>query len=67
MSPLVEMDIKHRYTIPYRPQTNGKIERFWRMLKDYPINETDFDALEELKEELIQYAHYYNEVRHINH
>ena len=27
-------DIKHRYTRPYRPQTNGKIERFWRILND---------------------------------
>lgn len=26
--------IKHRYTKPYRPQTNGKIERFWRILYD---------------------------------
>ena len=24
--------IKHIYTKPYRPQTNGKIERFWRIL-----------------------------------
>src|SRR5260370_4221251 len=27
---LLELGIKHRYTRPYRPQTNGKIERFWR-------------------------------------
>lgn len=27
-------DIKHIYTRPYRPQTNGKIERFWRTLKN---------------------------------
>jgi transposase InsO family protein len=25
-------DIKHRYTLPYRPQVNGKIERFWKIL-----------------------------------
>jgi len=28
------VDIKHCYTRPYRPQTNGKIERFWRILYD---------------------------------
>ena len=27
-------NIKHIYTKPYRPQTNGKIERFWRILYD---------------------------------
>jgi len=29
---LTELGIKHRYTKPYRPQTNGKVERFWRTL-----------------------------------
>lgn len=27
-------NIKHIYTKPYRPQTNGKIERFWRIFYD---------------------------------
>ena len=27
-------EIKHRYTLPYRPQANGKIERFWKILYD---------------------------------
>ena len=31
---LVELDIKHRYTRPYCPQTNGKIERFWRTMNE---------------------------------
>lgn len=25
--------IKHSFTKPYRPQTNGKIERFWKIIK----------------------------------
>jgi transposase InsO family protein len=29
-----DLDIKHRRTRPYRPQTNGKIERFHRTLAD---------------------------------
>lgn len=28
---LAKHEVKHRYTRPYRPQTNGKIERFWRI------------------------------------
>ncbi|MGF6313262.1 transposase InsO family protein [Bradyrhizobium sp. i1.8.4] len=30
---LLELGIKHRYTRPYRPQANGKVERFWRILE----------------------------------
>jgi transposase InsO family protein len=57
---LIELGIKHRYTKPYRPQTNGKVERFWRTLQEDLIRETDFDSLEELKDELLQYLVYYN-------
>jgi hypothetical protein len=60
---LKELDIKHRYTRPYRPQTNGKVERFWRTLQEDLIHETDFDTLEELKDELLQYLYYYNNER----
>ena len=35
---LLELGIRHRYTRPYRPQTNGKIERFWRTLDDDVID-----------------------------
>lgn len=57
---LIELGIKHRYTKPYRPQTNGKVERFWRTLEDDLIRGTDFDTLAELKDELLQYLCYYN-------
>lgn len=60
---LIEMGVKHRYTQPYRPQTNGKIERFWRTLEEDLIIDTDFESIEELREELLQYMYYYNHQR----
>ena len=60
---LKEMGIKHRYTMPYRPQTNGKAERFWRTLNEDLIEGTDFDDIEEFRRELEQYLLYYNKMR----
>jgi len=60
---LVETGIKRRYMRPYRPQTNGKVERFWRTLKEDLIEETDFDSPQELHDELTQYLVYYNRER----
>jgi transposase InsO family protein len=60
---LIEMGVKHRYIQPYRPQTNGKVERFWRTMEEDLIIDTDFDSVEELKEELLQYMYYYNHER----
>ena len=60
---LLELGIKHRYTQPYRPQTNGKVERFWRTIKEDLITETDFDSFEEFKDEVLQYMVYYNHER----
>lgn len=60
---LVELGVKHRYTRPYRPQTNGKVERFWRTLNEDLIEGTTFDSLEHFKEELAQYLGYYNKLR----
>jgi len=57
---LVETGIKRRYMKPYRPQTNGKVERFWRTLHEDLIEDTDFDSLEELEDELLKYLVYYN-------
>ena len=49
---LAELGIKHRYTRPYRPQTNGKVERFWRTLNEELLEGTTFETADELKEEL---------------
>jgi transposase InsO family protein len=60
---LMELGITHRYTRPYRPQTNGKVERFWRTLADDLLRETTFDSLDELKNEILHYLYYYNHER----
>jgi hypothetical protein len=57
---LVETGIKRRYMQPYRPQTNGKVERFWRTLNEDLIEGTDFDSFGELEDELLKYLVYYN-------
>ena len=60
---LLGLGIKHRYARPYRPQTNGKVERFWRTLNDDLIDGTTFASLAEFRDQLEQYLLYYNEVR----
>ncbi len=60
---LGELGIKHRYTRPYRPQTNGKVERFWRTLNEELLEGTTFETEEELREELGLYLLYYNTAR----
>lgn len=60
---LIEMGIKHHYTRPYRPQTNGKVERFWRTLNEDLIEGTTFETIDEFRKELYEYLNYYNSAR----
>ena len=60
---LQEIGIKQRFTRANRPQTNGKMERFWRTIHEDFIEGTTFDTFEELQKELTQYMIYYNEHR----
>jgi len=60
---LIELDIKHRYTRPYRPQTNGKVERFWRTLNADLIEGTYFESIDHFKQELYEFLLYYNKLR----
>lgn len=60
---LMEMGIKHRYIRPYRPQTNGKIERFWKTIEEDLLSEMCFESFEHLQKELTEYMYYYNHER----
>ena len=60
---LIETNIKHRYTKPYRPQTNGKVERFWKTIETDLLEDMIFESIEHLQDELSQYLHYYNYIR----
>lgn len=55
--------VKHLRTKPYRPQTNGKIERFWRTFdEEYVMNNT-FQTVRDLEVEIDKYMYDYNYVR----
>jgi hypothetical protein len=60
---LKELNIKHRYTKPYNPQTNGKIERLWRTINDELLDGIVFNDEQHLKDELMKYIIYFNEYR----
>lgn len=55
--------IKHIYTKPCKPQTNGKIERFWKTLEEELLSGETFETLKEFKEFILGYVIYYNEQR----
>jgi transposase InsO family protein len=52
-----------KYTKPYTPQSNGRIERFWRTLYEDILDEAEFESQEALKDEFPSYLPYYNEHR----
>jgi transposase InsO family protein len=60
---LSHFKIKHRRTKPYRPQTNGKIERYWRSFDEMVIEGVEFDTVDQLKDAVLGYNFYYNEYR----
>lgn len=55
--------VRHRRTRPYRPQTNGKAERFWRTLDTDLIEGTTFDDINQFTNELLEYIVFYNDFR----
>jgi transposase InsO family protein len=57
------MRMERRYTKPYRPETNGKIERFWKTLNEEFVEGALYENLDDLKNELLGFLVYYNEHR----
>lgn len=55
--------IEHIRIRPYRPQTNGKVERFFRTLKDEWLYATAYQSELDRRNNLTRYLHYYNHHR----
>jgi transposase InsO family protein len=60
---LADADITHKRTRPYRPQTNGKVERFNRTLLDEWAYARPYHSETERREALPQWLHTYNHHR----
>lgn len=58
-----ELGIKHIYTRPYRPQTNGKIEAFWRIIKKEFFYPNSFNSEKDLVMNLGNFLFEYNHLR----
>jgi transposase InsO family protein len=58
-----DLGIKHKRTRPYRPRTNGKIERFHRTLSDGWAYARLYHSEEERRAALPRWLHFYNHHR----
>jgi transposase InsO family protein len=57
---LQDNDIKHKRTRPYRPQTNGKVERFHRTLADEWAYARPYRSERERRDAFPAWLHWYN-------
>lgn len=57
---LLKLGIRHIRSRPYRPQTLGKIESFWRNLLQECLSRIPLSTFEEAKEKIGEFIEYYN-------
>jgi len=57
---LTKLGIRHIRSRPYHPQTQGKIESFWRNLLQECLQKTPLSTFEEAKDKIGEYIEYYN-------
>lgn len=60
---LAQAGITHKRTRPYRPQTNGKVERYNRTLLDEWAYDRPYDSETQRRAALPAWLHYYNHHR----
>ena len=58
-----QLGIKPIYTRPYRPQTNGKVEAFWKIIKNEFFYPNSFDSVKDLIYNLGNFLFEYNHLR----
>ena len=60
---LKRLRIKHKRTKPYTPKTNGKVERFNRIMKDEWLYQRPYTSSEERENALFVFLDFYNNFR----
>jgi transposase InsO family protein len=60
---LVKLNIKHSYTRVRRPQTNGKIERFWRIFEEQFFRKYVFYSNKDFNMKFMDWLVFYNTKR----
>jgi putative transposase len=54
------MEIRHIRSQPHHPQTQGKIERFWKTIKEEFFSRTLFEGFEDMRDRTKLWIQYYN-------
>ena len=57
------LEMEHTFTSPAHPQSNGKLERFHRTLKEEHVRTSAYFSYEDAKERMGKYIKYYNTER----